>query len=413
MDLQEFPEIKKWVREKRGGTVNNYLTAMKLFMNFTELNPEQMIDEAEEDMKKSRRDRGLPESRLLDFHEYLLTKHSKMRGKKNDSMGISKNLAKMYFSAIRGFYKANGFFLNVKTPRATNKKENFKLELRPKDVKKLVDLAPSLRDKAIILCMFQSGMDVSTICSLNYSDVGRQLQEGKEPLMIHVIREKEGIEFHTFLGKDAIDALKLYIQERERKYKERLQYDTPLFVKEGAKKLSFERITTNLIQNMFRDLVLNAGIVTKEELEVSDINPARPHALRSAFSTILKLEGVNELFVEYMLGHAIPYNGAYFRPHPEELCKVYGEHERALSISEVSMPMVEVEKSLRLEIDKQQAVIKELEKKVLEIGKVDKLVDMVIDKLLKDEEAKEHLAKILLGAVPGRSSSEYHKRLLR
>jgi len=395
MDLREFPDIKKWLREKSEGSVNNYLTAMNLFMNFTGLNPKQMIDEAEEDAKKSRRDRGLPESRLLDFHEYLLTKHSKMRGKKNDSLGISKNLAKMYFSAIRGFYKTNGFFLNVKTPRATNKKENFKLELRPKDVKKLVDLAPSLREKSIILCMFQSGMDVSTICSLNYGDVSRGLQEGKEPLMIHVIREKEGIEFHTFIGRDAIDALKLYFLERERKYEEKLQYNTPLFVKEGAKKLSFERITTNLIQNMFRDLVLNAGIVTKEELEVSDINPARPHALRSAFSTILKLEGVNELFVEYMLGHAIPYNGAYFRPQPEELSKVYSEHERALSISEVSMPMVEVEKRLRLELDKQQAVINELEKKVLEIGKVDTLVDIVIERLLKDEKAKEHLARIL------------------
>ncbi len=397
MDLQEFPEVKKWVREKSEGSVNNYLTAMKLYMNFTGLNPDQMLDEAEEDMKKSRRDRGLPESRLLDFHEYLLTKHSKMRGKRTGSAGVSKNLAKMYFSAIRGFYKANGFYLNVKTPRATNKKENFKLELRPKDVKKLVDLAPCLRDKAIILSMFQSGMDVATICSLNYGDVSRQLKEEKVPLIIHVNRDKEGVEFHTFLGKDAIDALKLYIQERERKYGEKLQHDSPLFVKEGAKKLSFERITTNLIQNMSKDLVLNAGIVTEDELEASDINPARPHALRSAFSTILKLEGVNELFVEYMLGHSIPYNGAYFRPQPEELCKVYSQHERALSISEVSMPMVEVEKRLRLEIDKHQAVIKELEKKVLEIGKVDKLVDMVIERLLKDEKAKEYLAKIVSG----------------
>jgi integrase/recombinase XerD len=399
MDLQEFPEIKKWVREKSEGSVNNYLTAMKLYMNFTGLNPDQMLDEAEEDMKKSRRDRGLPESRLLDFHEYLLTKHSKMKGRKTGSTGVSKNLAKMYFSAIRGFYKANGFFLNVKTPRATNKKENFKLELRPKDVKKLVDLATYLRDKSIILCMFQSGMDVSTICSLNYGDIARQLKEEKAPLMIHVNRDKESVEFHTFLGRDAIEALKLYIQERERKYGEKLQHDTPLFVKEGAKKLSFERITTNLIQNMFRDLVLTAGIVTEDELEVSDINPARPHALRSAFSTILKLEGVNELFVEYMLGHAIPYNGAYFRPHPEELRKVYSEHERALSISEVSMPMVEVEKRLKLEIEKQHAVIRELEKKVLEIGKVDRLVDMVIDRLLKDEKAKEHLASILIDKI--------------
>lgn len=58
----------------------------------------------------------------MDFHEYLINEHSKARSKNIGEKGISKDLAKMYFSAIRGFYKENGFPLNVKTPRATNKK---------------------------------------------------------------------------------------------------------------------------------------------------------------------------------------------------------------------------------------------------------------------------------------------------
>jgi integrase/recombinase XerD len=243
--------------------------------------------------------------------------------------------------------------------------------------------------------MFQSGMDVSTICSLNYGDVERELDDGKEPLMLHIIREKEGVEFHTFFGRDAIDALKLYLEERTKKYGEKLTYETPLFVKEGAKKLTFERITTNLIQIMFRDLVINAGIVTKDQLQMADINPARPHALRSGFSSILKLEGVNELFVEYMMGHVIPYNGAYFRPHPEELRKVYSEHEHALSITEAAIPAGEIEKKLRLEMDKQKSVIENLEKRVLEIEKVDKVVDLVLERMLSDERTKERLIGIL------------------
>jgi len=39
------------------------------------------------------------------------------------------------------------------------------------DVKKLVDHSRAPRDRAIILTMFQGGMDVSTLCSLKYGDV--------------------------------------------------------------------------------------------------------------------------------------------------------------------------------------------------------------------------------------------------
>jgi hypothetical protein len=115
------------------------------------------------------------------------------------------------------------------------------------------------------------------------------------------------------------------------------------------------------------------------------------------------LEGINELFVEYMMGHVIPYNGAYFRPHPEELRKVYSEHEHALSITEVAIPAGEIEKKLRLEMDKQKSVIENLEKRVLEIEKVDKVVDLVLERLLSNEQDKKKLANLLGWDMTGRT----------
>lgn len=67
-------------------------------------------------------------------------------------------------------------------------------------MKKLVDHVPTLRDGAIILFMFQGGFDVSTVCSLNYGDVARELEAEKVPMMIHVVREEE-IEYFTFVGR--------------------------------------------------------------------------------------------------------------------------------------------------------------------------------------------------------------------
>ncbi|RLI76680.1 integrase, partial [Archaeoglobales archaeon] len=315
------------------------------------LNPEELIDEAEEDRKKPRREQGKPEWRLAEFYRWLLNEYEiKARGKgrrrNTGKKGASKKMAALYITAIRSFYRRNGFPIVTKSLKATPKKENKKLQLSSKDVKKLVDHAPTLRDRAIILMMFQGGFDVSTICSLDYGDVKRGLEQGDEPLMIEVVREKEEVEYITFVGHDAIEALKAYLNDRIAK-KEELKLDSPLFAKEGAKKKKAERITTNLIQNMLRETALKAGLVTEEDLEHADLNPCRPHALRSAFSMILRLNGFDPLVVEYMMGHRIPYNGVYLIPTPERLRQMYAEVEPQLSISGVSPVEKRIEERLK------------------------------------------------------------------
>jgi len=64
---------------------------------------------------------------------------------------------------------------------------------------------------------------------------------------------------------------------------------------------------------MFRDLVLRAGIISKERLKQADINPARPYALRAAFSSITRYHGVDRDTIDYFMGHRMPYNSAYHR----------------------------------------------------------------------------------------------------
>ncbi|MCD6592616.1 hypothetical protein J7L00_00815 [Candidatus Bathyarchaeota archaeon] len=60
-----------------------------------------------------------------------------------------------------------------------------------KDIRKICDHAKTLRDKAIILCLFQSGMDDHTLCSLNVGDVRKELLEGKVPLRLDLKRRKD------------------------------------------------------------------------------------------------------------------------------------------------------------------------------------------------------------------------------
>src|SRR5208283_2360694 len=126
------------------------------------------------------------------------------------------NLACTFAHAIQGFYKQNGFPLTVKIPKAVPKKENFKLTLRVPEIKLLINSANSLRDKAIIITLFQSGMSINELCNLTYGDIAAGLQTNEEPLNLHLIRKKEQVEYDTFIGGDSIEAIKAYLAQRQR-----------------------------------------------------------------------------------------------------------------------------------------------------------------------------------------------------
>jgi site-specific recombinase XerD len=114
-------------------------------------------------------------------------------------------------------------------------------------VKILVDHARTPRDRAIILTLFQGGMDVSTLCSLKYGDVSEALKNNDYLLKLELFRRKTGTEYYTFLGKDAVESIKVYLSDMKSRGR-RFRHDTPLFVKERGK----AGLTTNLVQNMMR-----------------------------------------------------------------------------------------------------------------------------------------------------------------
>lgn len=151
MNLEEYEEVEKWLVDIKLSSRDSYSSAIKIYMEFTGLNPTQLIDEAEEDRNQPRRQRGKPERRLAEFYNWLITEYELKKGNrgKDKKKGISKKRAVAYVGAIRGFYKKNGFPITSKTPKAAPKKENKKMRMTSKEVKKLVSHAPTVRDRAI------------------------------------------------------------------------------------------------------------------------------------------------------------------------------------------------------------------------------------------------------------------------
>ena len=371
----EQEEFIKWTTGLKKSSMCNYRNAMSMYMAYTGLSPVQLIDEAELDFKKPRRERGITKKRLESYYIWLTTvyKPSKGLNARKGRAGLSPYKAKAIVGYLKTFYARNGFPLteNLRLPSVAPKKENARVELSPRDVKHMVEAAGSARDRALILFGYQGGFDADTVVRLNLADfTDRQFKDlvGNKtpdtPVMLHVVREKEGIDYHTCLGYDAMDAFRAYIQLRKNTG-ESITLDSPAFRKEYKRNgKQFGRMGKILIAQVMKKIVIKAGVMSQERLDRSDINPAGYHALRSTFSRRLEYVGMPPPYIDYMQGHSLPHGGAYRKPSPGKLLDKYKEYEEALSISQAPKTVTDLEEKLNKEIEKRDYIITGMEERI-------------------------------------------------
>ncbi len=367
-----------------------------------EVTPDILLERLIEDRKKPLEKQGTIEKDLNTWINWLEKDYVKRvrgtKGGKTGVKGVSASAIKLYIASVRSFFSFYGYPLSkkVKLPRRikmnNGKIENQKIEYRPEQVKKLLDVIRSPRDKALVLMMFQSGMDISTALSLNYGHIKEGLESGKEPLMIHVNRPKVGLNYRTFVGHDTVEALKLYMNQRKIKYKEEIGYDTPLFVSDGTHINKRKRIAPKNFQDNMREYVLLAGLVSEERLKRADLSPARPHALRAGFSTIARLKGLNEKLIDYFMGHSDSYGGAYNIVTNDELKEKYLEIEPGLSVSSVSN-LGDIEVKMKEELELRDHMIRGMKERIIELEQGAKVFNEVFKEMAEIPELKETLAK--------------------
>jgi len=351
----ETEEAMALLAGRSENTRRNYISGLKKYCEFRNLQPNELIDEIEENVKKSPRERERVDREVKKFYDWL-------REEKKLSVGS----VQVCITAVRAFYRDNGFPLKpLRLPTSRIKKENIRRVLRAEDVKKMVNCCKNLRDRVIVLMMFQGGFDTQTLLSLDYGDVKEGLEKGEEPLVIQVVRQKEGIDYKTCIGHDAIEALKLYLHEREMGTRyipaENLKPDSPLFISERVyDKKKHGRLANIGVGIVFKDIARRAGVVDMEDLKRSDINIVGAHALRKSFSTICRNSGVPPDLVEYMIGHRLKFNGAYYGPSGEELTEEYRKVEPSLSISEMGVKIGNGVAGSKVEVIKEIAEIFEI-----------------------------------------------------
>ncbi|KXA97990.1 hypothetical protein AKJ39_02705 [candidate division MSBL1 archaeon SCGC-AAA259J03] len=173
----------------------------------------------------------------------------------------------------------------------------------------------SLRDRAIILFLWTTGLRVSTAMGLNYGDIQEEFEGGEEFVKVPVYPEmkkrvldacKGKIPYYTFAHPHAVRHLRIYLRRREAKYGP-MKQDYPLFHSDWhhweREERTKKRLNRRSVQRTVKESAKLAGI---EEWE-----SVTPHCLRKAFKSILRAptkDGgrLDEGTQEFFMGHILP-----------------------------------------------------------------------------------------------------------
>lgn len=228
---------------------------------------------------------------------------------------------------LRTFFKVNGFkgtqTLDVEgyyMPARYRKVPEY--IPRKHEIHLMADSACSLRNRAIILTLYGSGLRNSTLRALLIKDVENELSRGISNILIPVYPEmklidpyacKGNISYFTFICDEATEAIKLYLHERKEKYGEILSHG-PLFSSEYNQVDRNERRSKIMSQRQLQNVVKMAA----KRAGIAQWRHVTPHCLRKAFETVLHSELIDggrldPKIQEFFMGHILPGSeDAYF-----------------------------------------------------------------------------------------------------
>ncbi|KXB01643.1 hypothetical protein AKJ44_02315 [candidate division MSBL1 archaeon SCGC-AAA261F17] len=288
---------------------------------------DDLKEEAKKDWEKGKREREfVPEGMFSNYRK-------KMR-----DLGYSAHTIANVETCLCAFYKFHQYPLNTdRFTKMRRQNQNTFKRINREEVGRLYNATTSKRNKALLLFLYQTGQAVKQIVDLKYGDVKKELEEGKEPLMIQYPgRKGRGSGYVTFLGSDGVHALKKYLNEREKKFGRKLKYDDVLF---ASQKDPEDGITQASVASMMSYLAVKSGLVEEEDLK-HERNPYRPHAFRHNFKSQLATKCSN-FVIEYMMGHEIGVEKEYFLADfdgKEGLREYYAKNmEPELSVQTTSM----------------------------------------------------------------------------
>jgi integrase len=295
---------------KEEGTKRRYREYFNEFLSFVNKTPDELIVQRQQDLlNPDRKIQRRIESLLLAF----------LAKKKAEGYAVATR--QIYFASIRSFFEIHYFPLIMrKGDYPTGDSNGVKRATKEAIIKVLNNKHQrnKLTIKALMMFIKDSGLRVSDVRRLNYGDIAKQLENGETIIQINIITEKTNLLAKTFIGEEAIQALKEYVEARKQGSKdsrhvepETISKDSPLF--KVWTKGEIKRYSRHSLSSLICEAFSN---VNEDRMSA--------HSLRKKLQTDLEKAGVNSNWIDQILGHQlINSRDAYSLPTDEELRDAY------------------------------------------------------------------------------------------
>ena len=305
-------------------TRRNFMPAMVLYTEFLNMTPEELLDEAEQEMSLPIRKRKL-KKHVIAFRVYL------------QGMGVSENTIRSRLTAVKSFYSANEITIpKIKFEKPKTIKTNDQIPTK-EDLQDCLSICDPL-EKAVMLAGISSGMAANEIRNVTL----KQFKEGYDPdteiTTISMRRQKTGVDFVTFFSPEASRAIWEYLAYRDRtvktegvrrkaqREKQRTTEDSYLFILKIVSDTYLEnhdekirQIGAATLEYMYRQISEKARKNT-----ANGYNFIRSHTMRKYFNSCLLNAGCDSFHVEYWMGHQLSETqAAYFRANIQQQKELY------------------------------------------------------------------------------------------
>lgn len=339
-DLCSDPLIIEWIDtlNPSENTRKLYLQAMQNFTDWAGKTPDELLTEAEEEVKagKLMRQRKI-KTYLIGFRKYL------------QDQGLSSLTVRSRLTGVKSFYKL--FDIEIPSlPRSGNKArplEENKYIPSKEDIQEVLKVCDPF-EKALILVGVSSGLSANEIRNLKIKDFKAGYDPETEITTLDLRRGKVGFDFVTFLSPEASRAVWDYLSFRERKpkiptprrvqqlSKQKINDDGYLFIARNVPSTFLEnqyeetrKLNENTIIKIYRSISEKAQKNTKTKAW----NVIRSHNMRKFFNSTLLNMGADSFFVDFCMGHTLDdTRAAYFRASPEKLREIYLKYVPYLTI---------------------------------------------------------------------------------
>jgi len=307
---------QKELASRAESTQNMYLRDFKAFLNYAGKTADELLAQREQD--ETNKDRKVQRRIESLLNEYVAAKRKE---------GYSPATLQRYFAAVRSFFDTH--YTPLKMRRSDYPKgESLGVRAATRElIRKALDDKRTRHKEAttaVMLFLKDSGLRASDARLLNYGDISEALERGDDFIPITIITQKVKTIAKTFIGYEAIHALKEYINHRKKGTRripaETITTKSPLFITtetHNAKRIP--RVTmSHMIQTAFT--------------RVNERNLSA-HSLRKYLQTTLEAAGINSNWIDQILGHKlINSRDAYSKPTDEQLLEAYTKAYRLIRV---------------------------------------------------------------------------------